>query len=110
MTNSSAIAAKVGKKCNGKHRHIMLIGGRAKEAQHYPPDLCKAICEGLVEQLCKDGVKKLKTDSRKIKQLSRAVPPTRQQRLRQIEELNSLMHSEEGTWDAVRGGWLDPSW
>ena len=41
--------------CTGQHRHIQLIGGRAKKAEVYPPKLCKAIIEGLVGQMEEDG-------------------------------------------------------
>ena len=49
------IANKLAKVCQGNHRHIQLIGGRAKKAEIYPPKLCKAIIEGLVEQMEEDG-------------------------------------------------------
>ena len=46
MTNSELIAEELSKRCSGMHRHITLIGGRAKAAQVYPEKLCKAIVVG----------------------------------------------------------------
>ena len=31
-------------KCDGSHEHQQLIGGRAKKAEVYPDELCRAIC------------------------------------------------------------------
>ena len=51
MTNAKCIAHRLEVKCNGLHRHITLINGRAKAAEVYPDKLCKAIIMGLVEQM-----------------------------------------------------------
>eukprot|EP00973_Karenia_brevis_P068755 9559104-Karenia_brevis.AAC.1 len=55
MTNSPAVANQLAKRCSNKvpgpkHRHVCLINGRAKKAQVYPPELCKAICKGIKDQ------------------------------------------------------------
>eukprot|EP00973_Karenia_brevis_P032008 4417126-Karenia_brevis.AAC.1 len=55
MTNAPAIADQLARKCSNvgqacKHRHVNLMNGRAKKAQIYPPELCKAICRGLKAQ------------------------------------------------------------
>ena len=54
-TNAPQLARRLAKTCTGQHRHIHLIGGRAKAAEIYPPKLCKAIIEGLVSQMEEDG-------------------------------------------------------
>ena len=36
------------------HDHVVLINGRAKKAEIYPPSLCRAVCKGLIEQLRAD--------------------------------------------------------
>ena len=41
--------------CDGSHLHQHLIGGRAAAAALYPPELCKAICRGLVKQRAYDN-------------------------------------------------------
>ena len=56
LTNSPCIASKLRATCEGAHthpgaRHASLFGGRAKQAQVYPPGLCDAICQGLSEQI-----------------------------------------------------------
>ena len=55
MTNSWAIAERLKRTCTGGHRHIILVGGRAKKAQQYPDELCKEILRGLEEQMRIDG-------------------------------------------------------
>ena len=54
-TNAQELAAALSRVCRGKHRHIQLIGGRAKRAEIYPPKLCKAIIQGLIKQMIQDG-------------------------------------------------------
>ena len=57
MTNSICIADQLDRKClNGAlgrkdHNHLLLESGRTREAQYYPPELCRAICRGLSDQL-----------------------------------------------------------
>ena len=48
MTNSRAIASELARRCDKTHRHQPLTDGRAKEAAKYPPELCKAICRGML--------------------------------------------------------------
>ena len=60
MTNSVCIADKLRKRCPNRqgqpiHQHIWLTNGRARAAQVYPEALCKAICQGLQEQLQLDS-------------------------------------------------------
>ena len=59
MTNSICVAQKLNKRCPNRqghqvHRHVILSNGRAKAAQVYPAGLCRAICEGLQEQIKMD--------------------------------------------------------
>lgn len=56
MTNSPCIAQSLSRRCPNTtntmiHQHIRLEGGRTRAAQIYPPELCKAICEGFKAQL-----------------------------------------------------------
>ena len=56
MTNSPCIAKKLSRRCpnrNGTkiHNNVQLSDGRAKAAQIYPPGLCRALCQGLMEQI-----------------------------------------------------------
>ena len=50
MSSSKFIAAKLNRRCPGEHTHVHLMGGRAAAAQEYPPDLCKAIIEGVISR------------------------------------------------------------
>ena len=56
MTNSVCIARRLMKKCPNTtrrqvHQHIRLENGRAQAAQIYLDELCKEMCEGLIEQI-----------------------------------------------------------
>ena len=56
MTNSPCIVKKLSLRCPNSrdykvHDHVVLINGRAKAAQVYPPALCRAVCVGLNEQI-----------------------------------------------------------
>ena len=47
LTNSPEVAKELSRQCSGQHDHLQLKGGNlTKQAQVYPPELCKAICRG----------------------------------------------------------------
>ena len=50
MTNSYHIAAALERRCDGQHKHQPLVDGRASDAARYPPELCRAICRGLLRE------------------------------------------------------------
>ena len=54
MTNAPRIGDRLRRRCNGLHRHIVLINGRAKAAEVYPDQLCRQIVMGLIEQMEED--------------------------------------------------------
>ena len=58
MTNSLCIAQSMNRRCPNrmthgthKHEHVILLDGRAKAAQTYPNELCRAIRKGIVKQI-----------------------------------------------------------
>ncbi len=55
MSNCDKLLSRLEKKCDAAHRHILLVGGRAKRAQVYPDELCKEMLHGLMEQMEDDG-------------------------------------------------------
>ena len=60
-TNSPCLAAALEKPCsndsgNSWHRHVPLVGGKARAAQVYPPKLVSAILEGFRQQLIADAL------------------------------------------------------
>ena len=60
MINSPCIAAVLNRRCKNTkrhqvHEHVVLINGRPKAAQVYPPAVCKATCQGLRQQIILDG-------------------------------------------------------
>ena len=62
MIHAPAIATALAQTCQGGHRHITLVNGRAKQAEIYPDKLCTEILKGLVQQmktgerLCQGGL------------------------------------------------------
>ena len=47
LTNLSSIASAIDKQCEGGHRHVHLMSGRAKAAAEYTQDFCRAIVAGI---------------------------------------------------------------
>ena len=50
LSNSEEIIKSISRRCDGSHRHIQMIGGKAKNAQIYPRAFCQAVCEGIASQ------------------------------------------------------------
>ena len=50
MTNSWWIAQELQRRCDGQHEHVQLLGGRAAQTARYTPELCKAVCRGLMRE------------------------------------------------------------
>ena len=93
MTNCGGIAAALAIECPNHHRHIRLENGRAKLAEVYPPQLCRAIIKGLVRQMKSDG---RVNDG----QVGMIVPD---------EELEIMNVVYEQFYDDISGELLDPS-
>ena len=55
VTNSAEMAKALEGRCEGRHRHVHLINGRAREAQVYPPKLVNAILKGIKKELMNKG-------------------------------------------------------
>ena len=54
LTNSPTMAELLSRRCQGGHRHILLLNGRAAAAARYPRQLCEAIVQGCqLEQMNK---------------------------------------------------------
>ena len=51
VTDSREVAEAIAGKCDGRHRHVQLINGRARQAQIYPPKLVSAILKGIKKEL-----------------------------------------------------------
>ena len=50
LTNSIGLVNALSKKCGGCARHVQLVEGRARAAQEYPRELCRAVTKGIIEQ------------------------------------------------------------
>ena len=51
MTNFAEVARVLERRCDGSHEHQPLVSGRAKKAEEYTEELCKAICKGIQDQI-----------------------------------------------------------
>ena len=49
-SHSWLLHEELNRRCAHEHDHQPLMGGRSAAAAEYPPDLCHAICRGLVRQ------------------------------------------------------------
>ena len=47
LTNSLVIAELMSRKCNGKHRHVRLVNGRAEKAAVFPKKSCGVLLKAL---------------------------------------------------------------
>ena len=116
MTNSPCIIKRLNllrPNQNGQqiHDHVVFINGRAKAAEIYPPGLCRAMCEGFIEQLEADrkgqflffnmnidtitNSKQFMDEAKKIKEKHYTVEEDDQPQF-------------EIAWDDVSGAELDP--
>ena len=108
MTNSPEAAKRLGRQCRnrgngpGGHKHTPLEGGgRCKQAQVYPRDFCRAVCESVAAQRQADMMNVVLMD------------------IMQLEEINAIggddLHepemdmSEYTATDDVTGAPLDPA-
>ena len=55
MTNAKELGRELNVQCDGQHKHVTLVNGRAKKAQVYPDELCFSIITGLLKQMKRDG-------------------------------------------------------
>ena len=55
MTNAEELGKELNVQCDGNHKHVTLVNGRAKKAQVYPDELCFKIITGLLRQMKRDG-------------------------------------------------------
>ena len=106
VTNSEEVARIIEGKCNGMHRHVHLINGRARYAQVYPPKLVSAILKGIQNELRKQGeLNQLKEDTAGPSPDGTDNEPT--------EELQPIFEevNEHGGpyYDSVTGMALDPA-
>ena len=50
VSNGCCILEELSRRCPKLHVHEPLMGGKAAAAAQHPPDLCRAMCRGLVRQ------------------------------------------------------------
>ena len=99
LTNSPCLPDSLEKHCPGDHAHEPLLGGKAKAAQEYPPELCNQIVAGSTKQLKLDLAS---TGVEAIEAYSRSPMPVFNLEILQVEEEDSQWEVE----DDVHGGRL----
>ena len=57
LSSAPEVLARLGKRCDRSHKHQVLHGGpRVTAAGVYPPELCRAMLEGIEAQRRREGV------------------------------------------------------
>ncbi len=95
LTSSVEVHRTMGRKCQGGHRHVHLMAGRARAAAHYPAKFCKALCKGMRRQAKVDASGLMST---LILEFDR-------------DEVSEVVHIEEPWkryWDDISGKELKP--
>lgn len=54
LVNSEHLAYRLQRKCSKDHFHVPVMNGLGKKAQEYPPELCRAIVQGIKDQIKED--------------------------------------------------------
>ena len=109
MTNSYHIAQELRRRCNGSHKHQALTDGRAARAARYPPELCRAICRGMLKEIAAEeaglrAVAEVRACSAEQKAPS---PSDFHEEEEQISLAQIAERQGEGAWDDVTGMPLD---
>ena len=125
MTSSWTVAEELQRTCDGKgHVHNPLLERRAKGADVYPPELCRAICRGVSRQKLMDETGQVSSAPMSKRQVSALINSvkwkdevheddgghdvggSRPQDGRAI--LREEMQKWEEAWDDVTGAELEP--
>lgn len=115
LINSPCIAMELQRRCPNRrghmqHRHVILMGGRTKDAQVYPEGLCRAICQGLINQMEADKkgqfmLAKLNGTNREMKDVKEQLQQLHHRYKIAEEDYSSAL---EAAWGDVTGAELDP--
>ena len=116
LTNSVCIADQFNKRCPNRkgdmvHKHVTLESGRTRAAQVYLDDLCRAICEGLQDQIQMDEKGQFlfmnvnSAQDASSKELH-VCAESFKRKYKLVEEDD--MEEMEAAWDDVSGATLDP--
>ena len=87
-----------------KHRHVQLVGGRARRTQEYPEELCEKIVEGIQRQIEADKWNIAKVKVMKCHEKLRE--PKHDEDMKKEEE-NAKEDESWVAWDDITGAELD---
>ena len=117
LMGSPCIAERLSLRCpntttNKVHDHVILRNGRATAAEVYPPGLCRAVCQGLIEynevhKLWQFSIAGVDKDGKGDGHLMN-------KGAKQLKEQSQTVEGNNGdelelAWDDVSGASLDPS-
>ena len=102
LTNSAELAKRLNQVCEGNHRHVHLINGRARQAQVYPPKLVKAILKGIKAELQNMG------ELSELSAMSSGPSPDDTSNDATEPFFNPEDVKDDEIWDSVTGTLLDP--
>lgn len=102
LTNSAELAKRLNQVCEGNHRHVHLINGRARQAQVYPPKLVKAILKGIKAELQNMG------ELSELSAMSSGPSPDDTSNDATEPFFNPEDVKGDEIWDSVTGTLLDP--
>ena len=116
MTNSPCVAFQLKRSCPNRigyqvRRHVQLQGGRTRAAQVYPPELCKVICTGLMNQIEADKrgqylFLNVEYSDERSSQEFMNIAKELSKKYKTVEEDNDV--ALEIAWDDVSGAALNP--
>ena len=102
LTNSAELAKRLNQVCEGNHRHVHLINGRARQAQVYPPKLVKAILKGIKAELQNMG------ELSELSAMSSGPSPDDTSNDATEPFFNPEDVKDDEIWNSVTGTLLDP--
>ena len=98
LTNSVEVARALERRCDGSHPHQLLLNGRAKRAEEYTEELCKAMCKGIKDQMMLDQTQTkylLKVDAN--------------DKVEEVPEEEYVHEDTKWAWDDITGKVLNPT-
>lgn len=116
VTDSFCIATRMSLRCPNRygtkvHHHVALINGHAKAAQAYTRELCRAICNGLIERIEMDRmgqfiIAEINVDGAGGSDQMKIEAAAMHGKCRTVEEDQG--NELEVAWDDVSGAEFDP--
>ena len=105
LTNSHEVARRIERKCDGSHRHVHLVSGKARKAQMYPREFSRSVCEGIAAEKRRHALGLYYHEVLSLDEISETV-----RKITGKVGAADELHEEEVAYDGQSGAQLDPSW